>query len=243
MNIFISGVSSGLGLQLCKESLQHGNAVWGIGRRKFNLDHLKGDVGKNFNYLQCDVTNKQQVKGVFEKMRESAFIPDVVILNAALMNKDISNNEFDHLKFKEVFNVNLYGAINIIDETLPIFQNAGKGIFIGISSLAALRGIVDQKIAYPGSKAALNMVFEAFRLQMDTSNIRFIIINLGPMNSEGGFLKASYEQAGKKVISLIHKKKNINYYPILPFLAISLLRFIPDRLIHKYLIKPKKRLS
>lgn len=41
MKIFISGASSGLGFYLTEKFILEGDSVWGIGRRKFELDNIE----------------------------------------------------------------------------------------------------------------------------------------------------------------------------------------------------------
>lgn len=241
MNILITGVSSGLGSELTSAFLSRGHNVWGISRKNSDspaLDDLTSN--KDFIYSKCDIARENDVLSLIDDIKKKNFDIDVAILNAALMQNDIKDKKFNKLKFKEVFDVNLYGAVSIIDIILPIFQQKGQGIFIGISSLAAYRGIVVDKIAYPASKSALNMVFEAFRLQLDNPEIRFITVNLGPMSNEKGVLTMSYKQAAQKIIALIDKKGSLYNYSYLSSMIIKILKYFPDSFVSQYVIKNKR---
>lgn len=239
MNILITGISSGLGKTLSLELLRKNNLVWGVSRKDENHPALKQLFeNKNFIYSQCDVGIERNVSQLINEIKEANFDIDIVILNAGLMENDIGINGFDYYSFKKIMDVNFLGSMVIIKGILPIFLNQGNGLFIGISSLAAHRGVVVNKIAYPASKAALNMAFESFRLQLSNKNIRFLTVNLGPLSEKKGLLRASYRQAARKIISLIDKRVNLVNYPFLPTLIFRIFKFIPDSILSKYVIKP-----
>lgn len=241
MNILITGVSSGLGKELSLKLLSSGQTVLGFSRKSIDSVELRElIINKNFIYNECDIAKDNDVSRFVRNIKEQNFPIDVVILNASLMQNDMINKEFDYIKFKEIVDVNLFGVVKIISYLLPLFQQRGKGVFIGISSLASQRGIVVNKIAYPVSKAALNMAFEAFRLQLANSNIRFMTVNLGPLYEKGGILSVSYKQAARKIVSLINKEKNVLNYPLITSFIFRMFRYFPDSFISRYIIRTSK---
>lgn len=240
MNILITGVSSGLGKILASELLKKNNLVWGLSRKDKNHLSLKRLIeNKDFFYSQCDIGIERNVNQLIKEIKEADYALDIVILNAGLMENDIGINGFDYYNFKKIMDVNFFGAMAIINEVLPLFFNHGRGLFIGISSLAAHSGVVNNKIAYPTSKSALNMAFESFRLQLANKNIRFLTVNLGPLSETNGLLRASYRQAAKKIISLIDKKVNVIDYPCLPSLIFRIFKFLPYSFLSRYILKSK----
>lgn len=240
MNILITGVSSGLGKALALELLKKNNLVWGVSRKdKEHLSLKQLFENKEFFYSQCDIGIERNVNQLIKEIKEADYALDIVILNAGLMENDIGINGFDYCSFKKIFNVNFLGSMTIINGVLPLFFNQGLGLFIGISSLAAHSGVVDNKIAYPTSKAALNMAFESFRLQLSNKNIRFLTVNLGPLSETKGLLKASYRQTARKIISLIDKKVNVIDYPCLPSLIFRIFKFLPYSFLSRYVLKSK----
>lgn len=239
MNILISGVSSGLGKNLAIGFLSGGHNVWGISRKPIDSPKIRDlVVNKNFVYTQCDVSIEEDVASLVDHINKKSFPLNIVILNAGIMQNDMINKKFDYAKFKEIFAVNFFGAIAFIDKILPFFQQKGEGVFIGISSLASHRATVINKIAYSTAKAALNMAFESFRLQLGEPKIRFIIVNLGRLTEKKSTLWVlSYKRAAEKVISLVNKKRNVFNYPLLPFLRAKVLQVFPDSFISKYIIE------
>ncbi len=241
MNTLITGVSSGLGKNLTIECLSRGDRVWGISRKTIDNPIIKNLMkNMNFFYTQCDVSKEEEIILLMDEMKNKKFSPDIVILNAALMQNDIIDKKFNYAKFKEIFNINFFGAITFIDKILPVFQQKGHGIFIGISSLASYRAVVFKKIAYSTTKAALSMAFESFRLQIAHPNIRFLIVNQGPLTEEKERIwDLSYKKAARKVISYIYKKRNVFNSPLLPYLKTKIFQLLPDNFISKYILKTK----
>ena len=237
MKVFITGVTSGLGKVLVKEFLNRGYRVWGIGRK-----HLE-DSKENFCYSICDVSKEEDVKRVYEEMENKDFVPDIIILNAGMMKNDLIS-QFSYPVFKETFDINLFGAIKWIDVFLPLFLKRKKGTFAAISSLSAYRALVINKIAYPGSKAALSMVFEGFRLQVPSSGIRFITFHVGPMGEGRSLFQIGYQKAAEKIVNHLcrNKKNDVVNFPFIPTLITKISRFFPDGLLSKKILKNKKYL-
>ncbi|MBI4403068.1 MAG: SDR family NAD(P)-dependent oxidoreductase [Deltaproteobacteria bacterium] len=64
MQVFITGVSSGLGNDLARLSLEKGIMVWGISRgiqKSYALHDLESD--KRFTFLPCDLSSEEQIRG------------------------------------------------------------------------------------------------------------------------------------------------------------------------------------
>lgn len=237
MRIFITGVSRGLGLALTRLFLSQGHSVVGVGRSEFNLQLIDKKCQSLFAHYTCDITIPDQVDRIFEILDRNHFVPDVVVLNAGTMEDDITDKGFDFEKFQRVMEINCTSQIRWVGKFIPIFQKQGHGILIGISSLAAMRGVVCSKVAYSASKSALNMAFEGFRLLLGDAPVRFITVNLGRMDEKRGLLKASYDQTAKKIASLIDRRCSVVNFPFLISLLWHFSKLFSDSFIHKTIVK------
>jgi len=110
---------------------------------------------------------------------------------------------------------------------LPIFHQKGRGTFIGISSLSSYQEVVFNRVAYPATKSAPNMVFNAFRLQPANKNIRFITINPGRMGNKSTLLSLSYNDASRKIIATLKKKRDTFDFPFISSVIIKSFMFLP----------------
>lgn len=235
MKVFITGITSGLGRALSEEFLSKGCSVWGIGRRPLK------EPKKNLYYSICDVRNQIDIKRVYEEMKGKDFIPDVVVLNAGITKDDLVP-ELSYSISREIFEVNLFGVINWINIFLPVYLRKGKGIFVGISSLSAYRVTNINKVAYPASKAALNMIFQALRVKFTSKGLRFIIFCLGRMGERKTLFQTTYQKAAERIANHIYlnRKKNVVNFPFIPAIITRISVFFPDIFISKILSKINK---
>ena len=89
MRIFVTGASSGIGRSLVLQLVDEGHQVWGVGRRKCSLAGLeKIKDNPNFRYEECDIEKNESNADVLQKMHDAGFMPDVVVLNAAIGKND-----------------------------------------------------------------------------------------------------------------------------------------------------------
>lgn len=242
MKIFITGVSSGIGRELAKELIRHGHEVWGVARRKELLERLANELGPVlfFNNV-CDVSDKNQVESVVENMRQKNFIPDVMILNAAVFKEDISDT-YNHKIFEEAVKINLFGSLIWVGAFLGDFIKRGSGQFIAVSSTSALRPDVARS-SYSASKAALSMAFRSFSLRYKRVGVFFKVIYFGPVATDMSvhvkrdsfgniiskkFFVADPIYAARAIVQAIKGDKTEYYYPYFVTLLFRLLNFLPD---------------
>lgn len=243
MNIFITGVSSGVGRALAGQLIREGHSVWGVARRRELLEGLQTEVASdNFFFSVCDVANYDDVRRACAHMSQNHFFPDVVVLNAALFETDMAPH-FSSKAFERVMQTNVFGALAWVDAFIEEFFRRGHGQFIAISSIAAFRPD-PLRIAYPASKAALAMAFRGLRARYQTSKICFTTIFFGPLatpmsvhvrRDESGrimgksFLVGSPEDAACTIIRAMKEKKTRYFFPFWGTILFRATRFLPDR--------------
>src|SRR3989344_622635 len=130
MNIFITGVSEGIGRELVKLLVRNGHNVWGVARRKDLLQTLEKEVGKDrFFHTVCDVGNESDVEAALRIIKKHSFVPDVIILNAVVFVED-TRPQYNNLFMSRSFAINLFGALTWVEKFLPGFLSRGGGHFI-----------------------------------------------------------------------------------------------------------------
>lgn len=233
MKIFITGISSGIGKELAIQAIEQGHEVWGLARRKELLEELKNKLGDKLKFSVCNIANSNDLTQAASEMRRENFLPDVVILNAAVKLHDVKENfSFDTLKTS--IDININGSLFWVSEFLPDFLKRNCGTFVAISSTAAIRP-VKGLVSYPLTKSALDMAFRGLRLNYPDSKIKFITIRFGPIGTEmwenkKSFLVSSGTNAARFVYSTVDKKAGIYYYPFLSTTLFKLIDFIPDKI-------------
>lgn len=239
MKIFITGVSSGLGICLAKEFLACGDEVWGIGRRKFDLEGIDINPQQNLRYYQCDTTKDSQVQNTFEEMVKADYIPDIAIFCAGSAIDDIAEDNFRLDRFKENFSVNLFGILCWVELLLSYYLKRNKGVFAGISSMSVYRESRKDRIGYSASRIALNKTFENLHLEYLDTGVEFVIFNMGRMKERSGIIGTSYSKAAYTIVKMLKSGKHSKLVniPFSQYLLTRMVQFIPEKIFKNYLMK------
>jgi short-subunit dehydrogenase len=168
--ILITGVSSGFG-KACAEFLsQKGYKVYGTFRKP-------DEETKSYEIIQMDVNNDNSVKLCIRHIIEKEGRIDVVVNNAGFgIAGSIEDTSIE--EFKSQFETNLFGALCVCHEVLPIMRNQKSGHIINICSIAGSIGVPFQG-AYSASKSALQSLTEVMRMEVKPLGIHVSLIDPG----------------------------------------------------------------
>lgn len=147
MTWFVTGASSGVGNELCKQLLKRGYNVIAVSRRDPNLKH------ENALCLSADVTNPDSINSAIEKGIEQFGRIDVLSNNAGICSH-ITLEEENLSHMKEVMETNFFGVFNTINALLPHFRYNKNGTIINNTSMSGL-SIRYRGSAYCSSKHAI----------------------------------------------------------------------------------------
>lgn len=147
--VLITGVSSGLGYGLASEFLKEGARVYGISRRRPDLEH------SSFHFLQLDLTDDQAVRNEVGPFLSGIPSVDYTILNAGILGDVSDLVDSDLNQMKEVMEVNVWANKVLIDVLLGL--PLSFPMVVAISSGASVSGSRGWS-GYGISKAALNMM-------------------------------------------------------------------------------------
>lgn len=235
MKVFITGVSSGIGRALTEKLTKDGHEVWGIARRSEALEELRKELNSECLYLsECDLGNPSDMQKVANEMRDKSFLPDVIVLNAAV-NLQNSLNAFDPEIYRKSFDINLYGALFWVAEFMEEFLQRGNGQFVAISSTSAFRHGYGG-ISYSASKAALSVTFRRLRMHFAKTGIKFCTVFFGPINTslwrgpKIPIIVPSPDRAAKYVIKTLSKRSGEYYFPFFTTLLSQLSTLLPESL-------------
>ncbi len=132
--IVITGVSKGLGRALAFDFAQLGHTVIGCARASEELTTLRQQIGESHLLHAVDVSSDAEVSEWARLALESFGPPDLLINNAAIINRNeklwkISADEFDRS-----FAVNVIGTANVIRHFVPSMVAVRRGVIVNLSS-------------------------------------------------------------------------------------------------------------
>jgi short-subunit dehydrogenase len=234
--VLLTGASEGIGFQLAKDLAKEGAQLALISRRKTILDKLANELKSTTNVFayECDVTKKDQVESVVQKIKQDLGRIDIAILNAGVAYR-ASVLQYSSRDAEITFNTNVFGAVYFIEQLLPDFIRERHGAIIGISTLGDGKGFPKSGF-YSASKAALTILLESLRIELKKFNVKVITVKPGfvksAMTDKNEFqmpFLMSVEKATKIILNGLKKDKRIIEFPLPITLSAKFLRMIPTR--------------
>ncbi len=132
--VLITGVSRGLGQAMAVEFARLGHVVVGCGRSRKSVEALQARLGAPHRFDIVDVADDAAVKTWAKDVLASHGAPDLLINNAALMNRNAPLWKVPAAEFDAVIDVNIKGTANVLRHFVPAMVKAGRGIIVNFSS-------------------------------------------------------------------------------------------------------------
>lgn len=132
--IVITGVSRGLGRAMTGGFVRLGHRVLGCGRSEDAINELNNLHGPNSRFEVVDVTNDEAVREWAKHCLNLAGSPDLLLNNAALVNRNAPLWQVPASEFSKVVDVNIKGVANVIRHFVPAMVAKKSGVIINFSS-------------------------------------------------------------------------------------------------------------
>jgi len=132
--VLITGCTRGLGRALLLGVADEGHTVIGCGRDPELVTALGDELGSPHRINVVDVSRDDAVKKWADSVLSVQGAPDLVVNNAALMNRSAPLWAMSADEFDRVVAVNLNGVTNVIRHFAPAMIERGTGVFANISS-------------------------------------------------------------------------------------------------------------
>lgn len=140
---FITGISSGFGLEITRLVLRRGDVVVGTVRHTESTDELAAEYPETLLRFTLDVRDREALKSAIATANKKFNRIDVLVNNAGYglfgAAEEVSDSEID-----AVIGTNLIGSITALRAVLPIMRKQKSGRIIQISSYGG-------QVAYAGN--------------------------------------------------------------------------------------------
>lgn len=174
---FVTGVSSGFGLEITKQLLSRGDIVAGTVRNPQSTEELAARHPDTFVRLTLDVRDRKALRNAVDRTAEKFGRLDVLVNNAGYglfgAAEELSDDDID-----AIVATNLLGSITAVRAALPHMRRRRSGRIIQISSYGA-------QVAYPGNslyhatKFGIEGFCESVAQEVAPFGIRFTIVEPG----------------------------------------------------------------
>ncbi|MCP2028742.1 NAD(P)-dependent dehydrogenase (short-subunit alcohol dehydrogenase family) [Flavobacterium sp. HSC-32F16] len=185
---FITGASKGLGLELAKKLLAEDYKVAATSRSESSLIKELGNASENFLPLEMDLVDEKSVKNAIEAAVSHFKTIDVLVNNAGygLLG---ALEELTDAESRKNFEVNVFGLLNVIRNTMPYMRAAGSGHIFNISSVGGYYGEFPGWGIYCSTKFAVAGLTESLAAEVKSFGVHATIVYPGYFRTD--FLKDS----------------------------------------------------
>jgi NAD(P)-dependent dehydrogenase (short-subunit alcohol dehydrogenase family) len=184
---FITGASKGLGLTLAMQLLQKGEQVAATSRNISDLENAIGPKTPKFLPLQMDLVNETSVKNAVETAIAAFGKIDYIVNNAGygLLGavEELSDSEA-----RQNFDVNVFGSLNVIRQSLPYLRRQQSGHIFNISSIGGYMGDFPGFGIYCATKFAVTAFSESLAIEAKPLGINVTVVLPGYFRTN--FLKS-----------------------------------------------------
>ena len=132
--IVITGVSRGLGRAMAEGFVRLGHRVLGCGRSVDAMHELNNLHGPDSRFEVINVTDDEAVCDWAKHCLNFAGSPDLLINNAALVNRNAPLWKVTASEFSMIVDVNINGVVNVIRHFVPAMLAKRSGVIINFSS-------------------------------------------------------------------------------------------------------------
>jgi len=199
----ITGANKGIGLETARQLGARGVTVLTAARdeaRGQQAERTLRDGGADARFVLLDVTDEKSVRQAADWIDKEYGRLDILINNAGIARGQLpSATDLDQMR--EVYETNVFGVVMVTNAMLPLLRRAPAARIVNVSSeVGSITSMTDPAsplaqmpagLAYPSSKAALNMITAMYAKELRDTSIKVNAANPGytktDLNRNTGF--------------------------------------------------------
>lgn len=132
--VVITGATRGLGRALAEKLIELGHTVLGCGRSPKDIDQLRQTFPHPNDFAVVDVASADQVGAWANRLLKAGLVPDLLLNNAALINRNAVLWEVPAEEFGQLLDVNIKGVAHVIRHFVPAMIARQTGVIVNFSS-------------------------------------------------------------------------------------------------------------
>ncbi len=192
--ILVTGATKGLGRALSYYFAKEGAVVHGCGRDLQGLRLLAADLPEPSQFCEVNVADDGQVEQWSKRVIAEVGAPDLVINNAAMINRNARLWELSADEICEGWNVNVLGVTHVIRHFVPAMLKRGTGVVVNFSSGWG-RSTSAEVASYCASKWAIEGLTQAFAQDLTESGKSVVAVAVNPGIIDTQMLRSCFGSA------------------------------------------------
>lgn len=176
--VLITGCSSGIGRALAEAFRDAGHEVWATARKPEDVEQL---AAAGFAARQLDVNDTEALARLAEELEDRHGSLDILVNNAGygamgpLLDGGVE-------AMRQQFETNVFAVVGVTGALFPLLRRA-RGLVVNIGSVSGVL-VTPFAGAYCASKAAVNALSDALRLELAPFGIRVMEVQPGAIASQ-----------------------------------------------------------
>jgi 3-oxoacyl-[acyl-carrier protein] reductase len=230
----VTGAARGIGAKTIERFAEEGATVYANALHENTLIEevtLLNNAGFSSIIPMCfDVTDENQAKKAILQIKRDQGRLDILVNNAGIMKDNVIGMISSGL-MHDVFDVNVFAVINMLQLANKLMSRQGYGSIINISSIVGIEGSAGQ-LVYSASKGAVAALTKSAAKELAPKGIRVNAVAPGLINTEllQTIGKDKIEQ-NLKNIKLGRLGEPIDVANVIVFLASDLSGYITGEII------------
>jgi NAD(P)-dependent dehydrogenase (short-subunit alcohol dehydrogenase family) len=179
--ILLTGVTRGLGRAVAAELIDCGHTGIGCGTSQASVDDIGGRWPSPHRFDVVDVSSDAAVARWAGDVLASG-VPDLLINNAAVMNRPAPLWQVPAEEFDRLVAVNISGVVNVIRHFVPAMVERKKGVIVNLSSGWG-RSVSPEVAPYCATKFAMEGLTKALAEELP-AGMAAVPLNPGIINTD-----------------------------------------------------------
>lgn len=180
--VLITGVTKGLGYALARQFAESGWRVVGCGRSIDAIQQMQKEFGADHFFTAVDITDDHAVLEWSQSVLAKVGPPNILINNAALINRPAPLADLTPAEFSSVLSANVMGTFNVIRYFIPEMIKRGSGLIVNMSSGWGRHGGATMS-PYCASKFAVEGLTQSLAKELP-SGMAVVTLDPGAINTD-----------------------------------------------------------